>query len=81
MLDMSRIKVYGGAMPKYLTKISKFGGQYRLTIPKGMIEEINWQDVEYVILESYMGLAIRVRRFIDAESLGIKSERDRTGSD
>ena len=68
-------------MPKYLSKISKFGGQYRLTIPKQMIEEIKWQDVEYVTIESQMGLALRVRRFIDAESLSINGKKDRPGSD
>lgn len=56
-------------MPKYLTKLSKFGGQFRLTIPKGLVEEAGWQDVEFVTMETYMGLYIRVRRFIDGESL------------
>ena len=78
---MSRINVYIGVMPKYLTKISKFGGQYRLTIPKLLVEELKWQDVEYVILENILNEFFRVRRFIDEESLGVKSKRPPNGSD
>jgi len=78
---MSRINVYIGAMPKYLSKISKFGGQYRLTIPKLLVEEIKWQDVDYVIVESCMGLDFRVRRFIDGESLKTDRKADPDGQD
>jgi len=78
---LSRINVYIGVMPKYLTKISKFGGQYRLTIPKLLVEELKWQDVEYVILENILNEFFRVRRFIDEESLGVKSKRPPNGSD
>lgn len=74
---MSRIKVYTGAMPKVLAKLSKFGGQYRLTIPKCLIEEVGWHDCEFIILEPIEYNMIRIRRFVDAESLNIKSKRDR----
>lgn len=68
-------------MAKYLTKLSKFGGQFRVTIPKGLIEEIEWQDVEFVILERMGYDEIRVRRFIDAESLKGQTARGKAGSD
>ena len=69
------------AMPKHLTKISKFGGQYRLTIPKALIDEIKWQGVEYVFLERLAKDDIMIRRFIDGESLGIERKKRRDGSD
>ena len=68
-------------MAKYLTKISKFGGQYRLTIPRSLIDEYRWHDVEYVILEPVMDKAIRMRRFIDGESLKTEVTRNKAGSD
>lgn len=68
-------------MPKHLVKLSKFGGQYRLTIPRAMIEEIEWQDVEYVTLESIMGKGIRIWRFLDGQSLKGEITGDRSGSD
>jgi len=78
---MSRIKVYGVPMPKHLTKISKFGGQYRLTIPKLLVEELKWKGVEYVFLERHGSRDIRIRRFIDGESLRTERKKDRPGSD
>jgi len=68
-------------MPKYLAKLSKFGGQYRLTLPRLLIEEMAWDDVEYITLGPQIDKSIIIRRFVDAESLGIKSKRDRTGKD
>lgn len=66
-------------MAKYLTKLSKFGGQFRVTIPKGLIEEADWRDVEFVILE-WSGLnSIFIRRFIDAESLKSEAAVPKTG--
>jgi len=68
-------------MPKYLAKLSKFGGQYRLTLPRLLIEELVWDDVEYITLGPQIDNSIIVRRFIDAESLGVKGKRDRAGKD
>jgi len=68
-------------MPKHLAKLSKFGGQFRLTIPKLLIQEMGWKDAEYVILQANDVRYITVRRFIDGESLKSKDARDRTGSD
>jgi len=64
-------------MPKYFTKLSKSGGQNRLTIPKALIEELSWQDVEFVIMDNIGGGTLRIRRFIDGESLRPKLETDR----
>lgn len=61
-------------MPKHLTKLSKFGGQFRLTIPRALIEEMKWFDVEFVIMQPAGLNHITVRRFIDGKSLGPKLE-------
>lgn len=68
-------------MPKHLVKLSRFGGQYRLTIPKLLINELGWQDVEFVILGRLPAAGIELRRFIDGESLKAKDAGDRPGSD
>ncbi|MBA7495360.1 hypothetical protein ES702_05942 [subsurface metagenome] len=68
-------------MPKYLAKLSKFGGQCRLTLPRLLVEEMAWDDVEYITLGPQIDKSIIIRRFVDAESLGIKREKDRPGSD
>lgn len=68
-------------MPKYLTKLSKFGGQFRMTIPKDLVAWVAWRDVEYVILDPQEDNSIVIREFIDAESLGINRKKDRAGSD
>jgi len=69
------------AMPKHLTKISKFGGQYRLTIPKLLINEMDWKGVDYVILEGLGKKSIMIRRFIDGESLRSDRKADPDGQD
>lgn len=81
MLDLSRIKVYIGAMPKYLAKLSKFGGQYRITLPQDLVGRCAWFNVEYVILLPQDDNSIVIREFIDEESLGIERKKDRPGSD
>lgn len=68
-------------MPKYIAKLSKFGGQYRITIPRLLVEECKWEDVEFVILSRVTYEEIKMRRFVDGESLGIKRKTDRPGSD
>jgi len=69
------------AMPKHLTKISKFGGQYRLTIPKLLIGEMKWGSVVYVFLEPHGKDDIMIRRFIDGESLRTDRKADPDGQD
>jgi len=78
---MSRIKDYEGAMPKFLGKLSRFGGQYRLTLPRLLVEQVAWEDVEYVVLRGLIDRSIVIKEFIDGESLGINREKDRAGSD
>lgn len=68
-------------MAKYLTKVSKFRGQYRLTIPKGLIEELKWRGVEFVIMERMGVNVILLGRFIDGESLKSEVTGNKTGSD
>jgi len=68
-------------MPKHLSKISSFGGQHRLTIPKLLIEEMKWKGVEYVFLERLGKDDIMIRRFIDGESLKTNSKADPDGQD
>ena len=68
-------------MPKHLVKLSRFGDQYRLTIPKMLIQQMEWEDVEFVILYPLESGSIEIGRFIDGESLGAKRKEDRPGSD
>lgn len=68
-------------MPKFLAKLSKFGGQYRVTLPKDLIGWCAWFEVEYVILDPQDDNSIVIKEFIDEESLGVDRKRDRGGSD
>jgi len=52
-----------------------------LTIPRTLVEEMEWFDVQFVILKQIGMDVLSVRRFIDAESLKTKDARDRTGCD
>jgi len=68
-------------MPKYLAKLSKFGGQFRLTLPRLLVEQVAWEDVEYVVFDGRIDRSIVIKEFIDAESLGIERKADRPGFD
>jgi hypothetical protein len=78
---MSRIKDYVGVMPKYLAKVSKFGGQYRITLPRLLVEQVAWESVEYVVLRGLSDGTVVIKEFIDGESLGIECKKNRSGSD
>jgi len=47
-----------------------------LTIPKALIDEMTWQDVEFVIMTNLGDGTVRIRRFIDGESLRTELETD-----
>ena len=74
---MSSLKGYNGPMTKYVVKLSKFGGQFRLTLPRLLVEVLDWEDVEFVILEDHSTGVVMVRRFIDGQSLRPQVEADR----
>jgi hypothetical protein len=67
-------------MPKWICKVTESGGQRRLTLPKGLLKDREWLDVKVVILEPQGGEEIRIRRFIDAESLKNEGSRNKPGS-
>lgn len=48
-------------MPRYLMKLNKSNEQYRVNIPKKVIAEAQFQDVEWVTLEAkgIQGILIR----------------------
>lgn len=54
---------------KYLVKLSKFGGQYRVTLPVRLVEGLKWYDVEFLLLDDRGQETVYMRRFIDGESL------------
>ena len=56
-------------------------GQFRVTVPKLMVESIGWKDVDHVILTPLHTGVIQMRRFIDGESLKNDDSEDRPGSD
>ena len=68
-------------MAKWVAKLSWSLGQCRLTIPKGLIKDRDWPDVKFVILEPQGGEEIRIRRFIDGESLKNEDSGNKPGAD
>lgn len=68
-------------MPKYICKVSRHMGQFRITIPKALVSSVQWGDVDYVIIKEFTLDALTVRRFDDGESLKSNHADDRTRSD
>lgn len=68
-------------MPKYLCKVSHHMGQFRITVPKLLVESMGWGDVEYVVLKHFHMDSFIARRFVDGESLKSDDPEDRPGSD
>jgi len=68
-------------MPKYICKVSHHHGQFRITIPKLLVEEVGWEDVEFIIPERLGQDEIWIRRFVNGESLKSNHSNDSAGSD
>ena len=68
-------------MPKWICKVTKSGGQRRITIPRGLIEFRAWFDARYVMLEDDGENPVTIKEFIHGESLKNDSKRNQTGSD
>ena len=66
-------------MPKWICKVNWSGGQFRITIPKGLVEAMKWQDAAHVMLESTGKKGVLVWRLIDAESLKDEGSRNKGG--
>lgn len=75
-LDVSRIKVYKPLMPKWVAKISWSQGQCRVTIPKGLVEKMGWQDASVLEMWPHHLDSIVVGRFKDGESPKFKKPTD-----
>ena len=52
-----------------MVRVRPGGGQVRVTIPKLLLQELNWKDVRHVLLEGNQDGTLTVRRFVDGESL------------
>lgn len=68
-------------MPKWIIKVSHHAGQCRVTIPKALVKECLWEDVKHVILTRSGYEVIKIRRFVDGESLKDSIETDPAGED
>jgi len=66
----------GGFLAKHMVKVCPGGGQFRVTIPKLLLRELNWKDVRHVLLENNQDGTLTVRRFVDGESLENKRRDD-----
>lgn len=64
-------------MPKWICKVGWSKGQCRVTIPKGLIEEMDWKDVEVLVMRPVSAKFVSVRRFENGESLKGPDEGNR----
>ena len=68
-------------MAKWICKVTAHPeGQRRMTLPKGLVELMDWRGVRYVVLEDVHD-GILIRRFKDGESLQSYKKDDSTLSD
>lgn len=59
-------------MSKYVCKVVKTDGNFRINIPKKIIQDKRWGDVLYVTVEDHWYDKIQIRRMLDGESLKSK---------
>jgi hypothetical protein len=50
-------------MDHWVVKIVKNRGQYRVTIPRTMVKEMSWEDVEYLALNRTGENEIKVEEY------------------
>lgn len=68
-------------MPKWICKINTKEKQFRVTIPKLLIDAKMWWGTRCVLIEEGAGDSFIIRRFIDGESLKSEVEADRSKTD
>ncbi len=57
------------SMSKIICKVVKTDGNFRINIPKKIIQERRWGDVLYVIVEDHWHDRLVIRRLLDEKSL------------
>ena len=68
--ETSRAAKKGGSkVPMYLVTANWNNDQLRISIPKILVEHLEWKDVRFVMMEAQGTEYLTVRRFIDGESL------------
>lgn len=70
-----------GEMARWTCKVSRSGESIRVTLPKSLVREAGWRYVNIVRLEITKDLDIRMRGFVDGESIKSEGETDRAGVD
>jgi bifunctional DNA-binding transcriptional regulator/antitoxin component of YhaV-PrlF toxin-antitoxin module len=64
-------------MPKYICKVNRFKDQFRVTIPRALVKEMGWEDVQVLILGRNCIDYVLMGRYLGGKSLRTKLE---TGS-
>ena len=60
---------------RHIVKLQRDGKRYKLHFPKLLIDEVDYEKVNYLILEPVGRTQIMIRRFIDGEKGKGKSKR------
>lgn len=63
---------------KWVCKVSHHGPQFRITIPRKLVESLGWDDANWVILCEESPGSVTIRRFIVEKAL--KLQTDSSGS-
>lgn len=71
---MSSLKVYKPPMPKYVATMNHYLDQHRINLPRQLVKDLAWEDVQFITLDRTADNTIVIRRFIDGQSL--RSETD-----
>lgn len=50
-------------MAHWVVKLQKHGGQYRVTLPRSLIKECKFEDVEYVSLLKYGNVGVMIEEY------------------
>ena len=62
-------------MSKYVVKVSTGAGNYRINLPREIIQLKRWGDVKFVLVENNHRDTITIRRFVDGKALDGKDSQ------
>ena len=68
-LTSSTNNIIPACMSKIICKVVKTDGNFRINIPKKIIQEKRWGDVLYVTVEDHWYDKVVIRRLLDEKSL------------
>lgn len=68
-------------MARHVVKVSRSGGQFRITVPKCLVRQLRWQSADYVEFRRLCGYRLELRRLRNGKKVESGLQDYKAGAD